>query len=195
MQPYNMGYQPLTYSLGNPSIMSPGASLTLGRSPYAADMGMPVNAANLNTITAPAQYGVDLNAPLTSGYSFNNINPNRYTLGANLSNLGTTNSGSPSIFDSFLQNRRADGTTSGGYGMAALGVAQGLGNLYLGMKQYNLAKDTLAANKEQFAKNYEAQRTTTNAQLRDRQNARVASNPGAYQSVSDYMRDNEIKAL
>jgi hypothetical protein len=195
MQPYSLGYQPLNYNLGNPSIMDLGTGMTLGRSPYLGDMGMPVNAANINTIAAPAQFGVDLNAPLTSGYSFNSINPNGYTLGANLSNLGSTAAPKSGLFSSFLQNKNSDGSTYGGYGMAALGVAQGLGNLYLGMKQYNLAKDTLAENKMQFRNNYEAQRTTTNAQLRDRQNARVASNAGAYQSVSDYMRDNEIKAL
>lgn len=74
----------------------------------------------------------------------------------------------------------------------AIGGAQALGNLYMGMQQYNLAKETLAANKEQFAKNYEAQKTTTNTALEDRQRARVASNAGAYQSVSDYMNKNRV---
>ena len=61
------------------------------------------------------------------------------------------------------------------------------------MKNYGLMKDQLAFSKDSFAKNYEAQRTTTNASLQDRQAARVASNPGAYQSVSDYMAKNGIK--
>jgi hypothetical protein len=60
------------------------------------------------------------------------------------------------------------------------------------MKQYGLAKDALASSKQQFNLNYDAQRTTTNAQLRDRQTARVASNPGAYQSVGEYMNTNSI---
>lgn len=75
----------------------------------------------------------------------------------------------------------------------ALAGAQALGSLYLGMKQYGLAKDTLAANKAQFERNFDAQRRTTNAALEDRQRARVASNPGAYQSVGDYMNQNEVR--
>ena len=71
--------------------------------------------------------------------------------------------------------------------------AQALGSLYMGMKQYGLAKDTLAANKAQFERNFDAQRRTTNAALEDRQRARVASNPGAYQSVGDYMNQNEVR--
>jgi hypothetical protein len=75
----------------------------------------------------------------------------------------------------------------------ALGGATALGSLYLGMQQYNLAKDTLANNKAQFERNYAANKTTTNANLEDRQRARVASNAGAYQSVGDYMNQNGVK--
>lgn len=80
-----------------------------------------------------------------------------------------------------------------GWGGLALGAAQGIGSLYLGMQQYNLAKDALANNKSQFERNFAAQKTTTNASLEDRQRARVASNGGAYQSVGDYMSQNGIK--
>ena len=68
-----------------------------------------------------------------------------------------------------------------------------LGSLYMGMNQYNLAKETLAANKAQFERNFDAQKATTNASLEDRQRARVASNPGAYQSVGDYMNQNGVR--
>jgi hypothetical protein len=74
-----------------------------------------------------------------------------------------------------------------------LAGAQALGSLYLGMKQYGLAKETLANNKAQFERNFDAQKRTTNASLEDRQRARVASNPGAYQSVGDYMNQNEVR--
>jgi hypothetical protein len=80
-----------------------------------------------------------------------------------------------------------------GWGGLALGGAQALGGLYLGMQQYNLAKESLANSKAQFERNYAAQRTTTNAALEDRQRARVASNAGAYQSVGDYMAQNGVK--
>lgn len=97
-----------------------------------------------------------------------------------------------SIMDSFLQQRNADGTTSGGYGTAALGALQGLGGLYLGMQQYNLAKDSLAFQKDSFARQFDVQKNLTNSQLEDRQRARVASNAGAYQSVGEYMKQNGV---
>lgn len=75
----------------------------------------------------------------------------------------------------------------------ALGGAQALGGLYLGMQQYNVAKDTLAANKAQFERQFQANKTMTNASLEDRQRARVAANAGAYQSVGDYMNQNGVK--
>lgn len=93
----------------------------------------------------------------------------------------------------FLGSKGADGTFTQGWGGMALGAAQGIGNLYLGMKQYGLAKETLANNKAQFERNFDAQKTTTNASLEDRQRARVASNAGAYQSVGDYMNQNGVR--
>jgi hypothetical protein len=85
-------------------------------------------------------------------------------------------------------NMRVDG-----WGGLALGAATGLGSLYLGMQQYNLAKETLANNKAQFERQYQANKQLTNSNLEDRQRARVASNAGAYQSVGDYMAQNGIK--
>lgn len=96
------------------------------------------------------------------------------------------------LMSSFLQQKYADGTTGGGYGTVGLNVLQGLGNAYMGMKQYGLAKNSLEESKKQFNLNYDAQRKTTNAALEDRQAARVASNPGGYQSVGDYMKKNGI---
>ena len=154
----------------------------------------------------PVSAGQDLAAPLTSRYSFNAIDPTPgggfnsiNTNGVQLSQLPmgatspTAQLADPSIWSNFLQQRRTDGSTTGGYGTAALGLAQGLGSLYLGMQQYQIAKDTLAANKANADRNFAAQRTTVNSQLEDRQRARVAANPGAYQSVSDYMDQNRVR--
>lgn len=74
-----------------------------------------------------------------------------------------------------------------------VGALQGGANLYLGMKQYGLAKQQLAQAKDQFDKNYTAQKTLTNTTMEDRQRARVASNPGAYQSVGDYMTQHGVQ--
>ena len=81
-----------------------------------------------------------------------------------------------------------------GWGMPALQAATGAFNAWMGMKNYGLAKRQLAENQQQFGLNFDAQRTTTNSQLEDRQRARVASNAGAYQSVGEYMGQNGIKA-
>lgn len=79
-----------------------------------------------------------------------------------------------------------------GWGGTAISGLGALASAFLGMKQYGLAKQTLAENKKQFQMNYDAQKQTTNSRLEDRQRARVASNPGAYQSVGDYMGQNRI---
>lgn len=86
-----------------------------------------------------------------------------------------------------------DGATGpNGWGGLALGAAGGLASAFMGMKQFGLAKQTLAENKRQFQMNYDAQKQTTNTRLEDRQRARVASNSGAYQSVGDYMGANKV---
>lgn len=80
-----------------------------------------------------------------------------------------------------------------GWGNTAIGGIGALASTFLGMKQYGLAKQTLEENKRQFQLNYDAQRQMTNTRLEDRQRARVASNPGAYQSVGAYMGANGVK--
>lgn len=99
-------------------------------------------------------------------------------------------SGGNNLFtlDSFLGK---DGQA--GWGGAALGALQGIGNAFMGMKQYGLAKDALQASKDQFAKNYAAQRSTVNAELEDRQRARVAATAGGAESVESYMARNRIQ--
>lgn len=90
-----------------------------------------------------------------------------------------------------------DGTTGmktgQGWGGAAIGVGTGLVNAFMGMQQLKVAKQALSQSKDQFNRNFEAQRTSTNTQLEDRQRARVASNAGAYESVGSYMDRNAVK--
>ena len=90
--------------------------------------------------------------------------------------------------DSFLGK---DGVP--GWGGMALEAAQGLFDGYLGLQKLGMAKKALAENQRQFNLNYDAQRRTTNAALEDRQRARLASNPGAYESVGTYMDRNGVK--
>lgn len=93
------------------------------------------------------------------------------------------------LFDNFFDKTdTATGIKTQGWGGMALSGLQGLGNSYMAMKQFGLAEDALKEQKRQFNINYEAQRKTTNSQLADRQRARVASNPNAYQSEAEYMK-------
>ena len=92
------------------------------------------------------------------------------------------------LFNNFFDTTDPNGIKTQGWGGLALSGLQGLGNSYMAMKQFGLAEDALKEQKRQFNINYEAQRKTTNAQLSDRQRARVASNPNAYESEVDYMK-------
>jgi hypothetical protein len=93
----------------------------------------------------------------------------------------------------FMDGMLGDATSNGWGGLALKGLG-GAAGLFMGMQQYGLAKDALAQAKDQYAKNYAAQRITTNAALSDRQNARVAASPTGYASTADYMSQYGIKA-
>lgn len=95
----------------------------------------------------------------------------------------------PSMFENFgTFMKSAIGTKDNpGWGNLALGTVAGLANMYMGMKQYGLAKSSLDENKRQFNMNYDAQKNLTNSQLADRQAGRLAASPGMHESVADYM--------
>ena len=92
------------------------------------------------------------------------------------------------MFDGFLDKTNSNGIKTQGWGGMAMQGLQGLGNSYMGMKQFGLAEDSLKEQKRQFDINFQAQRKNINSQLSDRQLARVASNPTAYQSEAEYMK-------
>ncbi len=100
-----------------------------------------------------------------------------------------------SLFSGALNKTDAQSNiTQQGWAAPVIGGASALAQGFLGMQQYGLAKDTLQQQKDQFNANYNNQKTLTNAQLTDRQTARVAAGaPGAYQSVGSYMAQNGIK--
>lgn len=139
-------------------------------------------------LVAPAASSILSNAynPLTDGDAFGSpVAAANNNWGAGISNW---------LSDSGFLGKTENGVTKQGWGGMAFGAAQGIGNAFMGMKQYGLAKDQLAQSKKQFDLNYGAQQKTTNAALADRQTARVASagGSGAYQSVGDYMKKNGI---
>lgn len=105
-----------------------------------------------------------------------------------------TNTGGydPFSWEGLLGGKQAGGTTVNGWGGTAVGVGQGLLNAFMGMKQYGLMEDQLNESKRQFDANFGAQKKLTNSRLEDRQRARRAANPGAYQSVGAYMKENGV---
>lgn len=139
-----------------------------------------------------------VNAPALSPVStLTNYSPNSFI--GDLSGFGST--ATPGFMESpFMKNmlgyKAADGTQHMGWGGLALGAGQALFGAWDGRRNYNLQKEQLAFSKDAFAKNWDAQRKTTNSQLEDRQVARLASRQGAdsspYQSVGDYMKQNGI---
>lgn len=84
------------------------------------------------------------------------------------------------------------GATTKGWAPTALGIGQAIMGGIQGKQAMKLAQDQFKESKRQFDLNYNAQRQSINTDLEDRQRARVASNSGAYQSVSDYMNNNRI---
>lgn len=160
--------------------------------------GMNLNWPNSNTgpgmpVSPGSPIGIFPN--VSSGYSNQGFAGQLDTsVNAQVPTAGNSGGGSVSpwsmkgIFGGTLE----DGTSINGWGGTALGAAQGLMGGYMGMKQYGLAKDQLAESKRQFNANFDTSRKLTNSRLRDRQRARVASNPKAYQSVGAYMNKNEV---
>lgn len=98
----------------------------------------------------------------------------------------------PSLLQSLIGYTKADGTKVNGWGGTALGLGNALSSGLMAMKNYGLAKDQLKQQQQQFMMNYDTQRKLTNTYMEDRQRARMASNPGAYESVSDYMKKNGV---
>lgn len=84
------------------------------------------------------------------------------------------------------------GVASGGWVGPAAGIASTIFGALQGNKQLSMAEDRFKESKRQFDANYNAQRQTTNTQLEDRQRARVAANPNAYESVDSYLAKNRI---
>lgn len=111
-----------------------------------------------------------------------------FTSSANSFNAAPINTptGSGSFLDSILGGM---GDMSGlQMGQLGLGGVNSLLQGYLGFQNLGLAKKQYQSQLDQFNKQWDANKKLTNASLADRQAARVASNPNAYQSVDDYMK-------
>lgn len=113
--------------------------------------------------------------------------PMTFSSALNLGKMGLND-----LFSGFGGTRNADGSGTTGWGMPAISAAQGLMGAFMGMKNYGLAKKQFEFSKGMAEKNLANQTKMVNGDLEDRQRARVASNPTAYQSVSAYMKEKGL---
>jgi hypothetical protein len=103
------------------------------------------------------------------------------------------------VGDSKPFNWQAPVTPTGGIPMTdKINAGVGVFNSALGAisayKALKLGKENLAFQKDSFNRNFEAMKGTTNAQLADRQAARVRNyGTGVYDSVADYMAKYGVK--
>ena len=88
--------------------------------------------------------------------------------------------------------KNLDGTETASAVGTGIQAVTGLASIYLGLKQFGLAKDSFKESKRQFNLNFDTQAKLTNSRLEDRQRARVASNPGAYVPVDTYLEKNRV---
>lgn len=191
-----MTYQFNTAGMGGgPGLRYNGGAPSYGDS--FASWNTPALAPVDYTLPVPGSSNMGVQAPQTGPIT------SLFQTGLGTPNAAAINAGGsgPAAAPGWLQSMRdwgvlgqtdKNGIYQQGWGGLALGAAQGLGQLYLGMQQYNLAKDSLAASKAQFERNFANQVKTTNTNLEDRQRARVASNGAAYESVDSYMNKNRV---
>lgn len=158
-------------------------------------MGLNSSAQENNSFQMPSMSYGGASAPMAGGsnYSGSNLVANGSGSGSNFGNYTPSgaesdNGGGFSLFGKPNENGEMGASPL----MQGMQTLTGLGSLYMGMKQYGLARDGFAESKRQYNQNYAAQKTLTNGQLEDRQRARVASNPGAYESVGSYMKNRQV---
>ena len=77
-----------------------------------------------------------------------------------------------------------------GFGLGALSSAL---NAISAHRAYKLGKSQLNFQKEQFNRQFEAQKGLTNSQLYDRQTIRNIENPGMFMSASEYLDKYGVK--
>ena len=157
----------------------------------------PMRNINQNMMGNMASWGQGFAPSAMAGYVPNSfsLDPGLNSFAPNAAGFGQpalAAAGGGSWFDNILTKKHTDGSVTMGWGNALLDLGQAGMQGYLGLQQLDMAKDNLAFQKDSFSKQFENQRTLTNTQMQDRQNARVASNPGAYSSTDEYMKNHGV---
>ena len=184
-----------------PGITWPESKFDLGWPEAQFDLALPETKYDLNWAEALSAYGptnytsATPQQLATTQASWSSYTPS--TTSTNSSFLGGvgdwfTDFGKSLRDIGFLGYKDKQGNQVQGWGMPLLNTAFGLGNLYLALKNYGIAKDTLKFQKDAFNKNYAAQRNLINSSLEDRQRRRVQENPNAT-PVDQYMAKYGVK--
>lgn len=121
--------------------------------------------------------------PSSSGWfsdAFSGIDSTMKGIGQKLQDWGVTG------------GKDANGNAFNGWGGLALGAAQGIANWMGAKDQFALQKKATEASIFNANENMRINKARLNDDLRNRQIARVAANPGAYQSVGEYMKANQV---
>lgn len=165
-------FQPLEFNYQlDPSLVQPPASTFSLGSPMFGSPGLGGGGASLQAL--------------------GNVGTSGQTPGTLFSSLF----GGDGIFSAKSMFGGTDGATGqsfGGWAPSAIGIGQAILGGIQGNRAMKLAQDQFSESKRQFDLNFGAQRRTINTNLEDRQRARVASNPGAYEAVDTYLKKNSV---
>ena len=187
----------LKYNFGGTNATTPNAY---------TGMSIPSMSDYLQTLVKAPQ-----NIPFSGMPSLSSLSPQQLAIGSGMP-LAPTISGSTSDMNFGFSNP-TESTTGNPTGLN-LGASAGGGSPKIAMtdkinagvgvfnaalgaisayKALKLGKDNLNFQKESFAKNFEASKNTTNAQLENAQRVRVSADPTNAMSVADYMAKYGVK--
>ena len=92
----------------------------------------------------------------------------------------------------WLGGRNAEGVTHAGYLPTGLNVASGITSMGIGLANLADARKANEQAQENWAMNWDAQASTTNAELADRQRRRNAASGGSGMSADEYIEQYGI---
>ena len=133
----------------------------------------------LNGITPEQQVMFNTKQFLPSGFNSGGVATSVSNYFDNLFKMPTATNGSNMAFSSKL-----------GLGLGALSSALDAISAH---RAYKLGKSQLNSQKEQFNRQFEAQKGLTNSQLYDRQTTRNIQYPGMFMSASEYLDKYGVK--
>jgi hypothetical protein len=156
-----------------------------------SNWGMNYGSQNVPSGNADYLNSMDL---ASDGYPNSGIpNVGGLSYGQSMGGGATAAAGSP-WYKSLFDSKDDKGITTQGMLGTGISAAGSIFNAYMGMKQYGLAKEQFAFNKDMTTRNFNAQANLTNSHLADRQSARRAAGENVADPAS-YMREYGVKKV